>query len=484
MSRRVLGLEIRASSVGAVLLESSFKGSVLQAQAFVTLAETDTAEDDEANLLNALISVVDTLNPAGATCVLGIPTTMVSFRNLSLPFSDLKKIRQILPFELEPSLPLPVDELLFDVETVKRDGQQHDLLAFSVQKNHIQRYLDLLQKVNLRPVAIMPSAYAAAHSMALDASSTGDFVFIDTGDGHHSAYMVCSGHVRMVRSLPVIREATQLLRNLETTLERTFTATRDSLDIDFNPTSVVLGGPDAGLLPPAGNDPGMLGLPVRSLSEVRSFSRLKGEFNDPAWQTGQLDGALALALVETEGMAGINFSTERTSVQHYWSEYRGQIILTATLLLLTIIAALGAQMLSVTARQRQVAALDSQIEAVFRETFPEITRVVNPLQQMQIKIREAGDAGLGPEMPGAGVRVIDILNGLSQQIPDTVDVKVNRMVMGADNVVLSGNTDTFNTVDDIKMRLEKADIFKSVMISSADLEKSGQRVRFKLKLDF
>jgi Tfp pilus assembly protein PilN len=58
------------------------------------------------------------------------------------------------------------------------------------------------------------------------------------------------------------------------------------------------------------------------------------------------------------------------------------------------------------------------------------------------------------------------------------------MVVGADNVVLSGNTDNFNTVDDIKGSLESDELFKGVTISSADLEKSGQRVRFKLKLDF
>jgi general secretion pathway protein L len=63
-------------------------------------------------------------------------------------------------------------------------------------------------------------------------------------------------------------------------------------------------------------------------------------------------------------------------------------------------------------------------------------------------------------------------------------VNVNRMVVGIDNVVLSGNTDNFNTVDDIKGRLDEADIFTTVTISSADLEKSGKRVRFKLKLDF
>ena len=124
------------------------------------------------------------------------------------------------------------------------------------------------------------------------------------------------------------------------------------------------------------------------------------------------------------------------------------------------------------------------MEMVFKNTFPEVTRVVDPLQQMQVKIKEAGDGSIGPELPGTRVRVIDILDALSRQIPSSVDVDFNRMVVGSDNVVLSGDTDTFNTVDDIKGRLDDADIFTSVVISSADLEKSGKRVRFKLKLDF
>ncbi len=103
---------------------------------------------------------------------------------------------------------------------------------------------------------------------------------------------------------------------------------------------------------------------------------------------------------------------------------------------------------------------------------------------MQIKIKAAGSGDSGPELPGARVRVIDVLDALSQQIPSSIDVDISRMVVGIDNVVLSGNTDTFNTVDDMKGRLENAEIFSDVTISSADLEKSGKRVRFKLKLDF
>ncbi|GAB6909452.1 putative GspL periplasmic domain containing protein [Desulfosarcina cetonica] len=479
MSRKVLGLEIRAAAVAAVLLDSSFKGSVIEAQAFVPIPADGT--DD--GLREALETLVDAIHPAGAACVLGIPTDALSFRNLSLPFSDLKKIRQVLPFELEPSLPLPVDELSFDFEAVKREGQ-YDLLAFTMPKRRIAEYLTLLNDVGLRPLTVVPGAYVAARCMMLTAPEKEDFVYIDTGDGHHAAYAICEGHVRMVRSLPVATGGNPLVRHLETALERTYIAARDSLGIDFNPKTVFSGGPEASLIPASDSPSGLLGLPVRTTADLRTFHRLKGDFDAADWQTGRLDTALALALNETEGLGGVNFSTERSSVQHYWSEYRGQIIFSAVLVLITLITALAGQMVTAADREKRVAELDHRIETVFKQTFPDVTRVVNPLQQMQVKIREASDAGAGPDLPGSRVRVIDILNALSQQIPKTINVDISRLVLGADNVVLSATTDTFNTVNDIKGHLEKADIFKNVTISSADLEKSGQRVRFKLKLDF
>ena len=159
-------------------------------------------------------------------------------------------------------------------------------------------------------------------------------------------------------------------------------------------------------------------------------------------------------------------------------------VLSAALIVFTLVIALGGQLLAMNANQRRLAELDRQIEMIFKNTFPEVTRVEAPLQQMQIKIKEAGDGSIGFDLTGVRVRVIDILNALSQQIPSSADVKINRMVVGSDNVVLSGDTDNFNTVDDIKGRLENADLFTSATISSADLEKSGNRVRFKLKLDF
>ena len=49
---------------------------------------------------------------------------------------------------------------------------------------------------------------------------------------------------------------------------------------------------------------------------------------------------------------------------------------------------------------------------------------------------------------------------------------------------ISGDTNTFNSVDTIKSRLEQVDAFKKITISSANINKSDNRVRFKLKITF
>ena len=82
------------------------------------------------------------------------------------------------------------------------------------------------------------------------------------------------------------------------------------------------------------------------------------------------------------------------------------------------------------------------------------------------------------------IRAIDILNNISQRIPREMDVTLTRMVIGSENVVISGDTDTFNSVDNIKSRLEQVNAFKKIIISSANINKSDNRVRFKLKIIF
>jgi hypothetical protein len=56
------------------------------------------------------------------------------------------------------------------------------------------------------------------------------------------------------------------------------------------------------------------------------------------------------------------------------------------------------------------------------------------------------------------------------------------MVVDPDTVRISGDTDTFNAVDNIKNGLEPSAHFSGVTITSANLDRAGKRVRFEMKL--
>jgi len=55
-------------------------------------------------------------------------------------------------------------------------------------------------------------------------------------------------------------------------------------------------------------------------------------------------------------------------------------------------------------------------------------------------------------------------------------------VFGFEDLMIVGNTDTFNSVNKIKSKLEQADFFKKVIIGSANIDKAENRVRFKLQI--
>jgi hypothetical protein len=122
------------------------------------------------------------------------------------------------------------------------------------------------------------------------------------------------------------------------------------------------------------------------------------------------------------------------------------------------------------------------MEKIFKATFPQSRRVGDAGDQMKSELKKArsGNIDSGETVPKA--RTIDVLLQISDAIPNEVEVLFTRLVLGSDAVTLSGETSAFNIVDDIKSRLEKTDLFQEVTIASANMEKSGKKVRFKLKL--
>ena len=133
--------------------------------------------------------------------------------------------------------------------------------------------------------------------------------------------------------------------------------------------------------------------------------------------------------------------------------------------------------------KKRNADLDDRIEKIFTQTFPNITTIVDPVHQMKTMISELkNESGSAPGM-NADRTVLEILNDISGRIPKDLNLQVDRMVVDQEGIQMRGTTDNFNTVDSIKKGLESSEMYKDVVIASANLDQSGKGVRFEIKMD-
>ena len=151
--------------------------------------------------------------------------------------------------------------------------------------------------------------------------------------------------------------------------------------------------------------------------------------------------------------------------------------------MLVILLFLGADMaVEYSSQKARYNALDGEIVQVFRKTFPAISRIVDPVQQMKVEIQGLKKKGVSELRMESNKGVLDLLKAISLGIPKTLDLIVTRMVIDPDTVSIKGQTDTFNSVDMIKNGLSSSSKFGSVNISSANLDRTGKMVKFEMKL--
>jgi type II secretory pathway component PulL len=179
----------------------------------------------------------------------------------------------------------------------------------------------------------------------------------------------------------------------------------------------------------------------------------------------------------------LNFTGERSILKKYWEEYKNELIRTGLLLSFVFVLVMFNTLFEAHFLQKEVNRVNRQIAFIFQSTFPEAEKIIDPLGQMKARLAQEREKNAFSGDMAAEILNIDILNEISSRIPAEQDVELSSFVRGDSSLVISGDTDSFNTVDDIKTRLETAAVFKAITISSANLDKSTNRIQFKLKID-
>jgi general secretion pathway protein L len=484
MSRKILGLDIRHDAVSAVLIESSIKGTAIEAQAHVPIPDR---KEDGNNWVVSLETIVKKMDITGSVCVASLPADEISFRNIQVPFKGQKKIKKILPFELEPTLPLPIEDLIVDfisLELPENIGARN-LLSAAVEKSKIQFYLDALAGFNIEPEIVTVGGCSTAMFLGNFLDSRQNWLFIDIDKNRCSVFLIFSGKTCLIRTFPIQSTArSHKIKSLCSNIRRTLIASEKIIGFEFKPDGGFITGSGIDDL---GFDQDMeqaLGFPLERADILRYTDMIKQQSVSQSWVPFLMDNPLSLALMEIEGAKGFNFRKGPFASKKFWEENKKNLIQSGVLLFLVLALGFFSLFLDSYLMGKRLTRLNRQITDIFTSTFPDVKKIVDPVEQMRVKIREAKKDAMFPGEAGTQPLAIDILNTLSTRIPKNVDVILTRLVLGADSVVISGDTDTFNSVDNIKSGLEQSGLFKKITISSANIDKSDKRVHFNLKLNF
>ena len=494
MTKKVLGLDINEDSITAVQVKGLLKGYQITACATVRI-------EGDAGLDNALKGLFDKVDLKSDTCITSIPGEHVSYRNLEMPFRDLKKLRQTVPFEIETMVPFSIDDLVIDFIISDRSGH-NEILAASVRKSFVSEYLTSLKSHEIYPDILDIRCMPIATWLLKQQGGPNDALFLEIGEKRTTMVLYLKRHIVLIRTFsfnngPIAQSIFNGMNNIDitaseqieshfkhlcTTVRNTIHAFGWQRDMPIRLEKIFFTGIGA-LYPETENFiEQFFNIPAEQINLSRDNRIRMDENISQVWNPLLMDSALALALRDSKQGQGFNFRKDEFKIERRWFSENNKLRKIAAFLIIifSLLAAdIGVDYYLI---KERYSALDQKVTKVFRQTFPDVKRIVDPVKQMKVKIREIKRAAISQPGIKSKNKVLDLLKDISQRVPKSLNLHVTRIVINPETLRIIGKTDTFNTVDKIKNSLKHSSYFNAVTISSANLDRTKKHVRFELKL--
>jgi Tfp pilus assembly PilM family ATPase len=506
MPERILGLDIGASALKAVLLSRGFRGGYrLLGFRLIDLAAAG-------GLTEAVRQLFADETFRGSVCVTTLPSSALSYRSIRLPFRDHRKIRQTLPFAIEPLIQTPIGDVFIDYTLAGRTGQadifaalapralvgdRTSLLAEYVREtavidiDAVPLLTRLMEKPDFPKIALLVDV-GARETVAVFASRE-QIIHIRNlpfGGGGITAAMAKamnrepSETEAMKRSREITPEASAVIRECCDRFLAELKNTEEYLlwqgSLAQPPAAIILTGGGSQIPGLAEGLAECFAVPVEG-TDLAAQEGIEIEANlRPSWNPALMDQALALAARPMAKGRGFNFRQRASEARAGYGEFRDRVRKGAiAALVVLVLAGIEIGLDDIGARYR-LAALKRDVNAEFKKGYPDVTRIVDPVAQLKGKISETRKLFTGVGNAASSPTVLDLLKELAGLAP--ADLLLTSLTLDGDVIGLKGEVRNFDAVDTIKKALANSKYFKTVTIGSTSMIKQGSGVEFDLKI--
>jgi len=493
MPREATGIDLGSSSIKLVHCRSGIKG-------------IEITQVLELPLPNGPVSSLTV--PRGDVTV-AIPGQQALTRILTLPATDSEKLEQMIRYEVEGHIPLPLEEVVVAHHLLSVSNGRVQVLAAAAPRTLIRQQLEWLGKIGLEPKAVELEALALYNAFChLEKERDGIHVVMDLGASKTTLCLIEDGKLLGVRT--ILSGGRDLTRALKEKFGLSFeeaerTKQGGGLEEDEDKAHLLLSVLDGLVnevkrtihLYTAGRKQA-----IRSLHLCGGGARLRGL---PAYLNHQLgleptllvvpsleSGTVTQGEIYTQGLglavkgllrgqgSHLNFRCGEFAYAKEAAEIQGRWRFIAVAAAVVLLLAIVNGYFRYASKESRYQELKAQVRAAFQEAFPQVKNVVDENQQAKAAVAELNKKAA---FFGSGdLTVLGVLAEISQRVPKETRLDVQDFSVESDKVRIEAETSSFDAVDKIKTDLERFPKFKEVTVGDAKVSADQTKVRFRISI--
>jgi len=447
--------------------------------------------------------------------VTALPCQDLFIRTLSFPFRDQAKLAQIVPFEVENLIPMPLEDVAMDslvlpAKALTDENQKPkgaEVLVTAAPKDKVADHLKFLAAADLKPSAIGidgMALYSVTQFLQEEGARVpGDLAVIDIGATKTTLCLIQEGRPALLRTLlwggnhlthalavryacsfaeAERRKRMMAVQEVDAWLEPLLKELRVTLhayegNAHQRLTHCWVAGGGSKLRELGGHVAHELGLaPVGprqgfGASCPKAFSIAFGlaihpKVVRPRWKAKAIGSDLAIDLgAATESAATLADASRQDRRLALWG---------ALLLAVLALVDLSTRMVM---KESTVQEMKRQLHAQFVQTFGE----GGSGEELDVAKYKVGQLEKSlAVIDGSRTNVLALLSGLTKQLPPGVPLTVRDLTIDGATIHLEGETSSFEAVEKIKQAFAGSDQFQDVTVSDTRVGSTANQVVFRL----
>lgn len=382
--RKIVGIQVGEARVSAIVVGKQGKQPVVLDFATASLSR-EAKDSGQSAVADAVNLVLNELRIPTEDVVVSLPTSRCVLSNISLPFTNPRKISATVKYDAEKDLPCSADSMVLGWFEIGRTENSVRAMTAAAKKEIVEEYVSMMQRCGVEPVGVHPEFCALLNLDLFYSGSAATRLFICLNESRLHIASIADGKPLLYDETEMSGEpASQVLARRLAALE----CNTEELAYD----EIVVAGQrnsDSGEFIAA------LGDKAKPFPIENILTKLPLEKIDAFTKHGLIP--LGLVLSELFPMkAECDFRREEFAYPHKLQPFELPLAILLCGLILTFFILGFAIHQRASSRNNELTAINAQIEKRWHETFQKTgTLPAGAITQMEAEVEKANTAIAG-----------------------------------------------------------------------------------------